>query len=103
MHHLSAQFKTIAGQFSGELYFDDSALHQTQLLAYSTDASVYQEKPVAVGLPKNSADVKLLINFARQHQLTLIPRAAGTSLAGQVVGNGIVVDISKYFNRVIEV
>ncbi|QKJ32647.1 FAD-binding protein [Mucilaginibacter mali] len=103
MHHLSAQFKTIAGQINGELYFDDSALHQTQLLAYSTDASVYQEKPLAVALPKNSEDVKVLINFAQQHQLTLIPRAAGTSLAGQVVGNGIVVDISKYFNRVIEV
>jgi FAD/FMN-containing dehydrogenase/Fe-S oxidoreductase len=103
MQRLSAQFKTIAPQFTGELYYDDSALHQTQLLAYSTDASVYQEKPLAVALPKNNDDIKLLISFAHQHQLTLIPRAAGTSLAGQVVGNGIVVDISKYFNQVIEI
>jgi FAD/FMN-containing dehydrogenase/Fe-S oxidoreductase len=44
-----------------------------------------------------------LIEFARLHQVTLIPRAAGTSLAGQVVGSGIVTDISKHFNRILEV
>ena len=86
----------------GELYFDQSPLHQTQLMAYATDASVYQEKPIAVALPKDIEDLKHLINFALQNQLTLIPRAAGTSLAGQVVGDGIVVDISKYFNEIIE-
>lgn len=103
MQLLSDKFKIIAAGFAGEIYYDDSALHQTQLLAYSTDASVYQEKPVAVALPKNNADVQSLIHFARANGLTLIPRAAGTSLAGQVVGKGIVVDISKYFNQVVEV
>jgi FAD/FMN-containing dehydrogenase len=73
------------------------------LLAYSTDASVYQEKPLAVAIPKEIEDIKLLIDFANIHKVTLIPRAAGTSLAGQVVGNGIVVDISKYFNKILEV
>lgn len=97
------QFKTLASQLNGELYYDEGAAHQTQLLAYATDASVYQEKPMAVALPKNSADIKTLVNFAQQNKLTLIPRAAGTSLAGQVVGNGVVVDISKYFNQIIEV
>jgi len=96
-------FKSIAGQFSGEIYFDGSPFHQTQLMAYSTDASVYQEKPLAVTLPKDASDIKLLIDFAITNKLTLIPRAAGTSLAGQVVGSGIVVDISKYFNKIIEV
>lgn len=89
--------------FNGELYYNDSALHQSLLLAYSTDASVYQEKPLAVALPKDVNDIKLLIDFATRHKLTLIPRAAGTSLAGQVVGNGIVVDISKHFDKIIEV
>ncbi|MCJ8209148.1 FAD-binding protein [Mucilaginibacter sp. RS28] len=103
MQHLSDQLNTIAGSFTGELYFDNSVLHQTQLMAYSTDASVYQEKPLAVALPKNVADIQLLVKVAAECGLTLIPRAAGTSLAGQVVGNGIVVDISKYFNQVIEV
>jgi FAD/FMN-containing dehydrogenase/Fe-S oxidoreductase len=86
----------------GELYFSESPKHQTQLLAYSTDASAYQEKPIAVALPRDNQDLILLVEFANQHQLTLIPRAAGTSLAGQVVGNGIVVDISKYFLQIVE-
>jgi FAD/FMN-containing dehydrogenase len=97
------QFNELAGLLTGELYFDDSPQHQVQLLAYSTDASVYQEKPIAVALPKNVADIQALIHFANEHGVTLIPRAAGTSLAGQVVGDGLVVDISKYFNQIIEV
>ncbi len=96
-------FEELVQYFSGELYFDNSSLHQTQLLAYSTDASVYQEKPLAVSLPKNEHDLKLLIDLATRYKLTLIPRAAGTSLAGQVVGDGIVVDISKHFSKVIEI
>ena len=90
--------KILAKKINGELFHDFTSVHQTQLLAYSTDASVYQEKPLAVALPKDGADIELLIDFANIHKITLIPRAAGTSLAGQVVGNGIVVDISKYFN-----
>jgi FAD/FMN-containing dehydrogenase len=98
--------KELAGlenKMKGLLYYNSTALHQTQLLAYSTDASVYQEKPVAVALPKITADIQQLIKFAIEHDVTLIPRAAGTSLAGQVVGSGIVVDISKHFDKVIEV
>jgi len=70
---------------------------------YATDASAYREMPLAVALPKDPADIKLLIAFAAQHQTSLIPRTAGTSLAGQVVGSGIVVDVSKYFTDIIEV
>ncbi len=87
-------------KMDGFLYYNSSTQHHAQLLAYSTDASVYQETPLAVALPENVADIKLLIAFARQQQVTLIPRAAGTSLAGQVVGNGIVVDISRHFNKI---
>jgi FAD/FMN-containing dehydrogenase/Fe-S oxidoreductase len=89
--------------FEGELFFDDSAYHQGQLRAYATDASVYEEMPLAVAIPKNEKDIVALIHFARKHTTTLIPRAAGTSLAGQVVGNGIVVDISRYFNEVLDI
>ncbi len=87
----------------GELFYNETAHHQGQLLAYSTDASVYQEKPLAVAIPKNEQDIVLLVAFANQHGKTLIPRAAGTSLAGQVVGNGIVVDTSHYFQQILEV
>lgn len=96
------QLALLAAQLKGELYYTDEALHQTMLLAYSTDASVYQEKPLAVAIPSDIDDIKNLIDFARANQTTLIPRAAGTSLAGQVVGNGIIMDISRHFNRILE-
>lgn len=97
------QFRSLQTRFSGELYFEDSAAHQSVIRIYATDASVYQEQPVAVALPKTTEDIRLLIRFAIDHKLTIIPRAAGTSLAGQVVGAGLVVDISKYFGQILEV
>lgn len=103
MIDLTDSFSALSKQFSGELYFDNSVLHEAQKRVYSTDASVYQEKPVAVAVPKTEADISLLIAFAGRHKITLVPRAAGTSLAGQVVSSGIIVDISKYFKQVTEV
>lgn len=69
---------------------------------YSTDASDYKEEPFAVAWPKNLSDIKKIIQFASKNRIGLIVRAAGTSLAGQVVGNGIIVDISRYLTRIIE-
>lgn len=92
------QFKQLAIELEGDLLFDE-----INLLAYSTDASAYQEKPVAIARPRSTADVQLLVGFAKTHQMPLIPRAAGTSLAGQVVGSGLVVDVSKYMTEIIEV
>ncbi len=86
----------LSNKLNGELFFDD--LHKT---LYATDASVYRKIPLAVALPKNIHDIKQLIAFANAHTITLIPRAAGTSLAGQCVGEGIVVDVSKYFTKII--
>ncbi|GAA4790687.1 FAD-binding and (Fe-S)-binding domain-containing protein [Olivibacter ginsenosidimutans] len=100
---LLQHLKKLSVGLNGEFYYDDSPEHHTIRLAYSTDASVYQELPLAVAIPKNNDDLKLLIQFANTYQVTLIPRTAGTSLAGQVVGNGIVVDVSKYFNGILEV
>lgn len=84
--------------FRGDIYLDE-----LQRIAYATDASAYREKPLAVTRPKDISDLKLLIRFANENKTALIPRAAGTSLAGQVVGNGIIVDISKYFTEIIEI
>jgi FAD/FMN-containing dehydrogenase/Fe-S oxidoreductase len=98
-----SDFKTLQESFAGELYFDNSVTHNAQKVLYSTDASVYQEKPLAVAIPRDVSDLKELIGFAREFKTTLIPRSAGTSLAGQVVGKGIVVDISKYFDKVLEI
>ncbi|HRH59145.1 MAG TPA: FAD-linked oxidase C-terminal domain-containing protein, partial [Chitinophagaceae bacterium] len=58
--------------------------------------------PLAVAIPKSVDDIKKLIAFARTNKTSLIPRTAGTSLAGQVVGNGIVVDVSKNFTQILE-
>jgi FAD/FMN-containing dehydrogenase len=69
---------------------------------YSTDASAYQELPQAVLIPRDERDVELIVGYAHQHKLPIIPRAAGTSLAGQVVGNGLVVDVSKHLNRILK-
>jgi FAD/FMN-containing dehydrogenase/Fe-S oxidoreductase len=87
----------LAATLEGEFFTDD-----TMRTLYATDASAYREMPLAVALPKNEEDIKKLIHFARLHHTSLIPRTAGTSLAGQVVGNGIVVDVSKYFTRILE-
>lgn len=100
---MKESLQELAKQLSGEFYFDTHAKHQMQLRAYATDASVYQEMPLAVAIPTDERDLQILIAFAQQHSITLIPRAAGTSLAGQVVGTGIVVDISKHFTQMIEV
>jgi len=68
---------------------------------YSTDASEYQEMPLAVALAETEADIATLIRFASANGLSLIPRGAGTSLAGQVVGDGIVVDAGKHLNKIL--
>ena len=95
---LTTSLSELSKKIEGELLFDE--LSRT---IYATDASVYRQKPMAVALPKTNNDIKELILFARKNKTSIIPRAAGTSLAGQVVGNGIVVDISKYFNKIISI
>ena len=92
----NASLKTLHESLTGEVLFDK--LHQT---LYATDASVYRKIPLAVAFPKDAKDLKILIEFATKNKITLIPRTAGTSLAGQCVGDGIVVDVSKYFTNII--
>ena len=87
----------LATSLEGELHTDT-----TMRTLYATDASAYREMPLAVAIPKTTGDIKKLITFARTHHTSLIPRTAGTSLAGQVVGNGIVVDVSRNFTQILE-
>ncbi len=88
----------LARKLQGELHCDE-----TRRILYATDASAYQEMPMAVAIPETEEDIVQLVHFANEHQVSLIPRAAGTSLAGQVVGHGIVVDISQKFTNILEV
>ncbi len=88
---------SLAGKLQGELLYDNliKAL-------YATDASVYRKLPTAVAYPKTISDIKVLIKAATEHKISLIPRTAGTSLAGQCVGDGIVVDVSKHFTQILD-
>jgi FAD/FMN-containing dehydrogenase/Fe-S oxidoreductase len=71
--------------------------------AYATDASHYQRLPLAVALPRTRQDCVALVQFAAAHGVPLVARAGGTSLAGQVVGPGLLVDTSRYLRGIIEV
>lgn len=93
---LSPHLKALREKLEGEIYYDDLIKS-----IYATDASVYRKLPLAVAYPKNAEDLKQLIKFAKANKTSLIPRTAGTSLAGQCVGDGIVVDVSKYFTKII--
>lgn len=90
-------FKSLSQELQGELFVDDLSK-----ALYATDASVYRKQPAAVAYPKSKEDIKALIAFATKHSIGLIPRTAGTSLAGQCVGNGIIVDVSKHFTQILE-
>ncbi len=89
--------KALHNELEGELNVDK--LSKT---LYATDASVYRKIPLAVAFPKTVNDIKTLVFFAKENNLGLIPRTAGTSLAGQCVGDGIVVDVSKYFTTILD-
>ncbi len=92
-----SKLATLQESIEGDLFTDVSSRVQ-----YATDASVYRELPTAVCRPGSIDDLKQLIAYANQHDMPLVPRTAGTSLAGQVVGHGIVVDFSKYMTRILE-
>ena len=89
---------TLKKKIKGEVLSDAYSLGM-----YSTDASIYQIKPIAIVLPKNESDVRLAIELARKHAVTILPRGGGTSLAGQTVGKSIILDFSKYMNQTLEV
>ncbi|MDP2235769.1 MAG: FAD-linked oxidase C-terminal domain-containing protein [Bacteroidales bacterium] len=91
------KLQLLQNDFEGDISIDDA----TRLI-YATDASAYREKPLAVARPRSEGDIVKLIALANETRTSLIPRAAGTSLAGQVVGNGIIVDISRYMTQIIE-
>ena len=90
--------KTFAPEFDGEILLDESSR-----ILYATDASAYREKPLGVARPRNEEAINKLIKLASREKIPLIPRTAGTSLAGQVVGSGLVVDVSRYMTKILEI
>ncbi len=94
---MAIDFKQLQRKLKGNLFTDN-----TIRTLYATDASAYREMPLAVAIPKDEDDILALIQFAAENGTSVIPRTAGTSLAGQVVGNGIIVDVSKHFTKILE-
>lgn len=95
--NLNMEFENLNSQLQGELVNDN--LHR---IIYATDASAYRELPLAIIYPKSAEDIEKVVLFANQNNITIITRAAGTSLAGQVVGKGIILDVSKYMTSILE-
>jgi FAD/FMN-containing dehydrogenase/Fe-S oxidoreductase len=98
MDSLATRLSTLKETLEGDIKYD--LITKT---IYSTDASDYKEQPMAVAWPKNVLDLKKILFFASEEKIGVTIRAAGTSLAGQVVSSGIIADISRYMNRILEV
>src|SRR5699024_9933882 len=75
---------------------------QTRRL-YANDASSYEELPKAVAFPENTEDIIELVRYAREQNLPITARGAGTSLAGQTTGGGLVIDAGRYMNRILNI
>src|SRR5499427_1390005 len=91
-------YQSLKKRITGEVRFD-----RASRLMYSTDASIYEIEPIGVVLPRSHEDVFATMEIARDFKVPVLPRGAGTSLAGQTVGEAVVIDMSKYLNRVLEV
>ncbi|MGH9332791.1 MAG: FAD-binding oxidoreductase, partial [Vicinamibacteria bacterium] len=87
----------LRSRIEGEVRFD-----RTSRLLYSTDASIYQIEPIGVVVPRHAGDVREVVRLAARERVPVLPRGGGTSLAGQAVGEAIVMDLSKYMRELLE-
>ena len=98
MDNYFSHLDILANSLEGEIKHD-----KITITIYSTDASVYKEEPAAVAWPKTVEDIRKILEFAASEKSSVTLRAGGTSLAGQVVSSGIIVDISRYLNKILEI
>jgi len=102
MHWSKRDIEQLSIHFEGELFFNNSQTSRLTKRLYATDASVYEVLPEAVAMPASAKDIKRLLQFASNHKTSIIPRGAGTSLAGQVDGDGIIMEISASMAKIIQ-
>ena len=86
------------GHFRGELLVDPVARG-----LYATDASLFEIEPLAVAVPRDEEDLVFLVRYAFEKQIPIVPRGAGTGVAGESLGSGVIVDLSTYFRRILEI
>ncbi|MFO0946984.1 MAG: FAD-linked oxidase C-terminal domain-containing protein [Planctomycetota bacterium] len=89
--------RTLRRHVKGEVRFDDASRAM-----YATDASIYQIEPLGVVIPKTTEDLRTAVSIAMEQHVAIIPRGGGTSLSGQSIGSGLVIDVSKYLNQILE-
>src|SRR5580658_3916128 len=90
--------RELESKIEGQVRFD-----AVSRALYSTDASVYEIKPVGVVIPRNRQDILLALEICRRHRCPITMRGGGTSQCGQSIGPGLQIDTSKYYNRILEV
>src|SRR5437763_3982807 len=88
----------LKGLIRGEVLCDELTCR-----LYATDASIFEVEPAGVVVPRDEEDVQALVRYAGEHQLPLVPRGAGTGVAGESLGSGLVVDLSRHFRSILEV
>src|SRR5216117_3356235 len=88
-------YQALKSRVQGDVRFD-----RASRMMYSTDASIYEIEPIGVVIPRTHEDVFATMETAREFKVPVLPRGAGTSLAGQTVGDAVVIDMSKYLNRI---
>ena len=88
----------LQGLLQGDVLFDPLTL-----ALYSNDSSLFQIHPLGVVLPRNRQDVITVVQYAQQQQIPIIPRGSGTGMAGESLGNGLILDFSRYMRRIISV
>ena len=95
---VAALAKQLAQHLAGEVCFDTGAR-----AAYSADASNYRQIPIGVVIPRSIEDIVATLDICREHGVPILPRGGGTSQNGQCVNVAVVIDTSKYLNRVLAV
>jgi FAD/FMN-containing dehydrogenase/Fe-S oxidoreductase len=88
----------LRGIVRGDILFDDISC-----ALYSTDASIFQVQPLGVVVPRDEADVQTVVRYAGEHQVPLIARGAGTGVAGESLGPGLILDLSQHFRQILEI
>src|SRR5690349_687762 len=89
--------RRLAREIEGEVLFDRASRGR-----YSTDASIYQIDPVGVVVPRTGQDARIAMQIATEEAIPILPRGAGSSQCGQAVGAALVIDHTKYLNRIVE-
>ncbi len=95
---ITAIERELRGLISGDVEFDAITRH-----LYATDGGLYQIEPLGVVSPRDADDVAVLVEYCSERGIPVVPRGAGSGLAGAAVGAGLMVDFTRYMNRILEV